>query len=180
MQQVQIDKARQAPMDKLRAFMNAAGIAALLVILVGLGTEAFTGPATRETATAVSGPNRPATPSTPGPGSLDPQAPPTGETDAPLSDQAAPTRQLALTYQRAAARIMSQSPHASVGSDAVLADALRDTAESYRAAARSAERGDLAGYTAALAAAASGRQDVSTVLEGLNDGGDQAATPTAG
>ena len=87
MQHVQIDKARQAPIDRLRAFMNAAGVAALLVILVALGTEALTGPATRETATTLSGPNRPATPSTPRTESLDPQAPPTRETDRPLTDQ---------------------------------------------------------------------------------------------
>jgi tRNA A-37 threonylcarbamoyl transferase component Bud32 len=69
-----------------------------------------------------------------------------------LADQAASARRLARTYQLAA----------STSTDPAVAGALRETASSYRAAAKAAARGDLAAYTAAMLSATTSRSDVST------------------
>jgi hypothetical protein len=108
--------------------------------------------------------------------------PQTPSADAPLADQVAPARQLALAYDRSASQISARSQNGSLsGADAVLVSALRRTSSSYRAAAAAAARGDLAGYSAALAAAATSRQQVSRLLDGAPGGGSSAspaATPT--
>jgi tRNA A-37 threonylcarbamoyl transferase component Bud32 len=86
-----------------------------------------------------------------------------------LAAQVAPARRLARIYDRSASRSSA---------DARLAGALRRTADAYRAAAAAASRNDIAGYTAALSAAATGRKQVSSALNASLRGGGSAPTPT--
>ena len=167
MQQAQINTARQSVSAHHRQgyVVKTVGIVALFLVLAAVvGIRGFDDAAAAGTGTAAAGESR--SPLAQGP-------------DASLADRAAGARQLARTYAGAASRITNQSPGGSAGADAVLATALRQTAAWYRAAARYAERGDLAGYTTAMTAAATGRQAVSTVLDGLPEGGPREATPTA-
>jgi hypothetical protein len=103
---------------------------------------------------------------------------PPGAAGVSLAAQVQPARQLASTYDGAASRITKRSPGGALSpADAALVGALRATATSYRAAADAATRGDLAGYTTALASAAAGRQEVSRLLDGAQEPSGPSAVP---
>jgi hypothetical protein len=104
-----------------------------------------------------------------------PQTTPFVGTNATLAAQVEPARRLARTYDQSASKISAGSPGSA---DARLKVALRQTARAYRSAAAAASRNDLAGYTAALEAAASGRKEVSSALDASLRGGGSATTPT--
>ena len=80
---------------------------------------------------------------------------------APLAAQRTEATRLAQAYEKAAAGASATGPQAA------LRTALRRTAQAYRTAAAAAARRDRAGYSAALAAAAAGRQAVQTELARL-------------
>jgi hypothetical protein len=98
---------------------------------------------------------------------------------ASLAERAGPARQLAATYDSAASRITKAAPGGALSTaDAALVSALRATANSYQAAADAATRGDLATYTAALTSAASGRQEVTRLLDGTQGLPGPSTVPT--
>ena len=98
---------------------------------------------------------------------------------ASLAEQAGPARQLAATYDSAASRITEGSRGGALTTaDTALVSALRATANSYQAAADAATRGDLATYTAALTAAATGRQEVTRLLDGSQGPPGPSTFPT--
>jgi tRNA A-37 threonylcarbamoyl transferase component Bud32 len=104
---------------------------------------------------------------TPAPATPTPQPPVSGAAGR-LADQAAPARRLARTYELAA----------STSTDPAVAGALLETANSYRAAAKAAARGDLAAYAAAMVSATNSRRDVSIRSTPTAPSGSSRTTPS--
>ena len=179
MGQLRTDGWRQAA-PSFPAVLRSAGVVALVLLTVAVGIDAITSATEPNTTMARAGEGH-ANPRTgPATETPAPQSPPVEEPDVSATDRAPAARQLALTYAHAARRLVHQSRGGSASSDVLLASVLRQTAKSYRAAARSADRGDLAGYAEAMTAAASGRQALATVLEGLSAAYGAAESSSAG
>jgi len=144
------------------ATLFAAGALAFSALHRGSTSAAGTLPATAPTAQkkAKGAPKKVATSA--------PQKTSSAGAGATLAAQVATARRLARIYDRSASRSSA---------DARLAGALRRTAAAYRAAAAAASRNDIAGYTAALSAAATGRKQVSSAINASLRGGS-ATTPS--
>jgi predicted Ser/Thr protein kinase len=117
-------------------------------------------------------PTRAASPAPPSPS-------PEQTTKAVLVDEAAMAQQLATTYRSAAAQISQQSATGQLNSDdAALVAKLEQTARAYDTAAGAATAGDIAGYTAAMAAAEDSKRDLSGLLNGTPGAGLPGASPS--
>jgi hypothetical protein len=158
---------------RIRTALKAATIGATLFAVAALALSAYNGGPMAPSGDATNQTRSKARPTRAA--AAEPQTP---SADAPLADQVAPARQLALAYDRSAAQISARAQQGSLSrADAALVRALRRTASAYRAAATAAARGDLAGYQDALAAAAASRAQVSRLLDGAQVGASPSASP---
>ncbi|MCW2767467.1 MAG: serine/threonine protein kinase [Nocardioides sp.] len=172
-----VQSAARAPrLGRLATMLKMAAVAATLVAVGAIALSAgHGGPPTGQSSGQAGLNTGPAT------AASNPAQAPTQWADAPLADQVAPATQLAHTYEQSASRI-SAGIHSGPGSaaDIALVSALRRTASAYRDAAAAAGRDDLAGYSTAVAAAAAGRQEVSTLIQDSTQGSATVPTPAPG
>jgi hypothetical protein len=175
-----------AELSRRRKRRLAAGVAAaLLVAVFALGALRHdSGPAraAQDAAPAKPAKSPPATTAQPTQAVNEPAG---VAADRGMSKEAADARRLARQYNAAAAKIEALSATgAQAGQNAILANLTRKVARAYSNAARAAARGDVAGYTAALADATSAKneldQSARAPAPAASSSGGETAAPVDG